>query len=246
MSEKILAVVDGRNITESHMMQLKQSLGQAAIQYANPEGEERLLNELINQELFYSEAVATGIESTEGFKAELELLKANLMKQFFVRDFLDKVEITDTDIKDHYEAHKADFQKPASVNAKHILVSDEETVKKVLLEIADGKSFEDAATEYSSCPSKERGGDLGYFSKGQMVPEFEQAAFEMKVDEMSPPVQTQFGFHIIKKVDEKPASEQTLEEAMPTIHQQVQVMKQNEAYLTTVEGLKTKYDVEVK
>lgn len=84
------------------------------------------------------------------------------------------------------------------VKASHILVSSLDEAKSVLAELKKGKDFGDLAKKYSNCPSGANGGDLGFFGKGQMVKEFEDAAFKMKVGEVSQPIKTQFGWHLIK------------------------------------------------
>ena len=90
------------------------------------------------------------------------------------------------------------------VRAEHILVKTEAEAKDIKGRIEEGKiSFEDAAKQYSQCPSKANGGDLGYFGRGMMVKEFETASFEGKVGAVSDPVQTQFGWHLIKVLDKK-------------------------------------------
>ncbi|MDD3012165.1 MAG: peptidyl-prolyl cis-trans isomerase [Candidatus Gastranaerophilales bacterium] len=89
------------------------------------------------------------------------------------------------------------------VRASHILVQTKEQAEKVRDEILAGKDFADAAQEYSSCPSGKQGGDLGYFGRGMMVPEFEKAAFELPVNQVSEPVKTQFGWHLIVVTDKK-------------------------------------------
>lgn len=91
----------------------------------------------------------------------------------------------------------------SEVKASHILVDTEEEAIKVKEEILAGKPFEDAAAEYSNCPSGARGGDLGFFGKGQMVREFESAAFGLKVGELSEPVKTDFGWHLIVVTDKE-------------------------------------------
>ena len=91
----------------------------------------------------------------------------------------------------------------SQVRASHILVDTEKEADRILKRINKGKSFEDMARKFSSCPSGRKGRDLGYFGKGQMVPEFEKAAFNMEVGQVSPPVRTQFGYHIIKVVDRR-------------------------------------------
>lgn len=103
--------------------------------------------------------------------------------------------ITDKELKDNYKPQ---------VKASHILVKDEATAKKVKEELGQGKSFEELAKQYSEdTPSKEKGGDLGFFEHGKMVKEFEDAAYKLKKDEVSEPVKTQFGYHIIKVTDIK-------------------------------------------
>lgn len=89
------------------------------------------------------------------------------------------------------------------VRASHILVHSEEDAQKLREEILAGKDFAEAAQEYSKCPSGAQGGDLGYFSRGMMVPEFDKAAFELEVGELSEPVQTQFGWHLLIVTDKK-------------------------------------------
>ena len=89
------------------------------------------------------------------------------------------------------------------IRASHILVSTLDEAKTVISELEDGKDFAKLAKKYSSCPSKEQGGDLGFFSKGQMVKEFEDAAFSLKKGEISDPVKTQFGYHIIKLTEKR-------------------------------------------
>ncbi len=89
------------------------------------------------------------------------------------------------------------------VRASHILVPTEDKANWIYKEIKNGKSFEKLAKEYSDCPSKANGGDLGYFGKGQMVGEFEKVAFSLKEGEISKPVKTQFGYHIIKVTGRK-------------------------------------------
>ena len=86
------------------------------------------------------------------------------------------------------------------LKARHILVKQEYEVKDLQKKLAEGKKFEDLAKDFSICPSASRGGDLGEFSKGQMVPSFEKALLELKENEISGPVRTQFGFHLIKRL----------------------------------------------
>ncbi|MBN1385379.1 peptidyl-prolyl cis-trans isomerase [Candidatus Woesearchaeota archaeon] len=93
---------------------------------------------------------------------------------------------------------------PKQIRASHILVEKEVFCKELIQKLKNGANFEELARQFSKCPSgKKSGGDLGFFGKGQMVPQFENAAMRLKVGEISGPVRTQFGFHIIKKTDER-------------------------------------------
>ncbi|HDX9588328.1 TPA: peptidylprolyl isomerase PrsA [Bacillus pseudomycoides] len=121
-------------------------------------------------------------------------IKESIRAQLAMKEAVKK-SITDKEVKDNYKPE---------IKASHILVKDEATAKKVKDELAQGKSFEDLAKQYSEDPgSKEKGGDLGYFGPGKMVKEFEDAAYKLKKDEVSEPVKSQFGYHIIKVTDIK-------------------------------------------
>lgn len=95
-------------------------------------------------------------------------------------------------------AYAEDGSMYKAVRASHILVDDENQAWALKSRITEGESFEELAKQYSKCPSKEKGGDLGYFGRGQMVPEFENAAFSTPVGDVSDPVKTRFGWHLIK------------------------------------------------
>ncbi|MFA9396991.1 MAG: peptidylprolyl isomerase, partial [Clostridiaceae bacterium] len=129
---------------------------------------------------------------------------------------------------------------------KHILVDNEELALNIKKEVAEGLSFEEAAKKYSSCPSKEKGGDLGEFPKGAMVKEFEDAAFTLPLGTVSEPVKTQFGFHLILVVDKNEGSMKEIEEVKGQIFEEMMQKKQSEKYLSYVEDLKSKYKAEVK
>lgn len=106
-----------------------------------------------------------------------------------------KESVTEDDVKEHYKPE---------IKASHILVNDEETANEVKKKLDEGASFEELAKQYSEDPgSKENGGDLGYFGPGKMVPEFEEAAYKLNVGEISKPVKTSHGYHIIKLTDKK-------------------------------------------
>lgn len=247
VENKVLAIVEGKEITEMDLDFLLRGLPQQqAMQFNSEEGRKQLLQELINQQLLYLDAKEKGLENNELYKKELEKTAESLLKQFAIRELLSNVEVTDEEIVEYYNTHKDQFKSEESVRSSHILVDSEETANEIYEKLNNGESFEEAAKEFSKCPSKEKGGDLGYFTKGKMVKEFEEASFELATDELSKPVKTQFGYHIIKVLDKKEAGFKSLEEVGYSISQQLTAMKQNTLYLEETNKLKNKYKIEVK
>lgn len=245
-NEKVLAVVNGKEIKEKDVDLLLKGLGpQQAAQFMSVEGKKRLLDELINQELFYSDAVDNDFEDEEEFKREFENMKITMLKQYAMSKLLASVRVDEEEIKKYYDEHKEMFKSPESVRASHILVKEESEANDILKEINNGLSFEEAAKKYSQCPSASIGGDLNYFTKGKMVPEFEQAAFSLDKDEISAPVKTQFGYHIIKVTDKKQEGIKSFEESRQQIYQMLLGMKQNKVYLDKIQELKGKYEVKI-
>jgi foldase protein PrsA len=116
-----------------------------------------------------------------------------------------QVHVSEADIKSYFDKNHAVFDKPAQVKARHILVADEATAKTVLAKLKAGGNWDALAKQYSTDPSsKDKGGDLGYFGRGQMVPQFQDAAFAAKVGQIVGPVKSPFGYHIIQVTDKKP------------------------------------------
>lgn len=243
MSDKVLAKVAGREITEAEFHAYLQGIPREQQAYAaNPQYRDQYLEQLISLHMFAQLGEDEKLDETEEYKTILESAKRDILAQLAMRNTLKKVQVTEDEIKDYYEANPKKFEKGATVSAKHILVETEEACKDVLTQIESGaKTFEDAAKEYSTCPSKERGGDLGEFGRGQMVKEFEDAAFEAEVGQIVGPVKTQFGAHLIKVEKKQNSSKAVFDEVRSQIYQQLMAEKQNDAYTAKVEELKGKY-----
>ena len=122
------------------------------------------------------------------------------------------IEITEKEMKEYFETNKALFNQTEQVKARHILVETKEQADEVKSKLNNGEDFAELAKEYSKDGSSEKGGDLGYFGRGEMVAPFEEAAFSMEVNEISEPVESQWGFHIIKVEDYKEAKEAVYED----------------------------------
>ncbi len=246
MSEKkIVAVVNGKEIFEQDVLKFLNDMGpQMAMQFQSEEGIQRVVDELVNQELLYLDAVDSKMSEEADYEELLELAKVNLLKNYAFNKLVGKETVSEEEIEKFYNDYKENFQRPEMLNASHILVDSEEKANEIVEEIKNGLSFEDAAMKYSSCPSKEQGGNLGEFGKGQMVPEFENAAFDMGEGEISGPVKSQFGYHIIKLNEKLPESLSTMEEVHEEIKNQIVRMKQQDKYMNKVNELTEKYKVE--
>ena len=168
--------------------------------------------------------------------ADLENARKDILAQMAIGKIFEGITISDEEIREYFEANKARFAKGASVHAKHILVDSEDKCNELLESIVSGgKAFEDVAKESSTCPSGANGGDLGEFGKGQMVKEFEDAAFAAEIGHVVGPVKTQFGYHLIKVEDKKEAEDAKLDDVKEQIKSEIMQKKQQEAYTAKVE-----------
>ncbi|MFZ1948157.1 MAG: peptidylprolyl isomerase [bacterium] len=163
---------------------------------------------------------------------------------------------TDDQIKAFYDENRTQFQQPERVRASHILVTvaKEDTdaqkaekrakAEQILADLKGGADFAKTATEKSDCPSKQQGGDLGYFGKGQMVPPFEAAAFSLKVGQLSDIVQTDFGYHIIKVAEHQAAHDVPLDEAKPRIVSYLEGQQRDAGAGTYIQSLRASAKIE--
>ena len=246
MLDKVLAIVDGREIKDSDVISLMQNLGQNAMQYQSEEGKKHLLNEIVAQELLYSEALKNDTTKDEAFQTVLKQMEKSLLIQYAANNLMTSITVDDIEAKSFFNSNPDMFKGEVSAVANHILTTDKETADKALAEIKDGLSFADAAKKYSTCPSSEQGGALGEFTKGRMVPEFEAAVFNMTPGEISEPVQTQFGFHIIELESITNPDDVSFDDVKDRVKQQVLANKQNAAYAAKQEALRKEYTVEFK
>ncbi|WP_233435290.1 peptidylprolyl isomerase [Cytobacillus kochii] len=150
------------------------------------------------------------------------------------------IEITDDEMETYFEENKESFSQAEEIEASHILVEDEDTAKEVKQKLDDGDDFSELAASYSTDDSnKDNGGELGYFGEGEMVEAFEEVAFAMEVDEVSDPVKTDYGYHIIKVTDHKEAKEANFEDAKEEIKEMLIESKLSTEY---TEWLNEKYE----
>lgn len=245
MEKKILATVAGVEITEQDLDAIiKRYPAQQQAMFASENGKKQLLEQVISFELFYNLGKEIELDKSEEFLSEIEKLKKDLLTQMMISKTLSEVTITDEEANKYYEENKENFADKETVTAKHILVDTEDAAKKIKEEIVSGNvSFEEAAEKYSSCPSKEQGGSLGAFSRGMMVPEFEEASFTLPVGEVSEPVQTQFGYHIIKVTDRSEKNIKPFDEVKESVLNNLTTERQQAKYMDVINELSSKYEI---
>ena len=244
---KILANVGGFPITEDDVTEFLMNLGQRGASYNNPEGRKMVLNQLIGQKLLLLDAKRNLLEADPAFKAQLAKVKDSLLSNFAAEKAIASVTVSDKDAENYYNENKEQFVSGDSVNASHILVDSEEKALEILAKIKAGEvSFEDAAAQNSSCPSKENGGNLGDFGRGQMVPEFDAAVFAMEVGAISDaPVKTQFGYHLIKLNSKKESEVMPFESIKEELKEGLLGEKRRAAYDSKINQLKILYPVDM-
>ncbi|MCT4565963.1 MAG: peptidylprolyl isomerase [Maledivibacter sp.] len=229
--------------------------------------EKLIIEELIKEEIAKKEIAIedTEIEETyNSFKERLEedeelkkFYEENNLDEKFVKEQIRMDALVDEYEKSLYEELGLNDQEKldeltknyvVQVSAKHILVENEESAKELITKIKAGEDFTELAKENSKDPSvKENNGDLGYFSRGMMVPQFEQAAFSMEVGDISEPVKTNYGYHIIKLEAKKTLEdlkEEISEEELAVEKQNIEPIVKKEKLLEKIEELKGKAKIE--
>ena len=242
---KIVASVAGNAIYDYEVEEMIAAYAQRGQNFDNPQGREAVLEQLINKKLLLADAQKNLMEHNAEFKKELAKVKEEMLANFCLQKAIETVKVTEDEVKAYFEENKAQFKKPESVCASHILVDSEEKANEILEKISKGEiSFEDAARNESSCPSSQNGGALGEFTRGQMVPEFDEAVFSMAVGEVKGPVKTQFGFHIIKLTAKNEAAEMEFDTIKAQLEGMVLNEKRKKAYESKINQLKILYPVD--
>lgn len=225
----------------------------------NPQFRQSLIDRWVQISLLSQEARAHKLDGDKAVAEKIdESVNTILAQEFVSRYVLDKITVTDKQTSDYYTEHKAEFEDPEMIQARHILIkvpteampddwiaaeSRIYEIKKLLDKVDD---FSTVAKSFSEDPgSKYKGGELGFFSRGQMVPEFEKAAFALQTGEVSEPVKTIFGYHIIKVEERKKVKTKALQEVKEKIKNKLTEEKQEEAINKLLLELENKYGVTV-
>jgi len=206
----------------------------------------QFLDELIVDKLLYNEATSQNLERDPEVKRIFEEAKKKILIARLLKDEIDdKVTVSDEEIQDYYNANREKFTQPEVLRASHILVKTDKEANEILAELSGGRNFEDLARARSIDPTAKVGGDIGYFARGQLVPEIEEAAFDMKAGEISGVVKTQFGYHIVKLTERKKPRAQELSEVRDNIRQTLERIKKRQVFNDYVTDLKAKSKISI-
>ncbi len=231
----VVATVNGVEITLGHVILLRTELPEQYLSAPDDILFEAILDQLVEQTLLG----ATIEEDPLEVKLTLENEERALRAGAAIQDALSE-EPAEEDFQAAYDEAFAEFPEEPEFNASHILVETEEEANALVTELAEGADFAALAKEKSTGPSGPNGGELGWFQRGQMVPEFEQAVMALEAGEVSAPVLTQFGWHVIILNEERIVQPPSLDEVRGEIAQQLQSQIINE----TVDALRVDAEVE--
>jgi peptidyl-prolyl cis-trans isomerase C len=220
-----VAIVNGKPVPKSRVDVLASQIARSG-RPVSPELQNQLKDEVITREVFMQEAQQRGLESSEDFKAQMELARQTLLIRELFADFQKKNPISDADIQAEYDKFVA-ANGGKEYRVRHILVESEAEAKKIIADLKKGAKFDDLAKKKSKDPgTAQKGGDLDWQNAAALVPEFSQVMIKLDKGQISPePVKSSFGWHVIRVDEIREAQLPKLEEVKPQIAQQLQQQK---------------------
>ncbi len=238
---KPIAKVSDQKITVAQFEEAFRVPGMAADSNEILSAKKRLLDQMVDQKLLAVAARDKGLDKDPKVQKDWESLeKQTLLGQLYRQEILDKAQPSESELKSFYEKMKTE------IKARHILVKTEDEAKEVLKQLKNGAVFDELAMQKSLDPgSKTRGGDLGWFGWGRMVKGFQETAFGLKVGQLSKPVKTPFGYHIIKVDSIKQTELQPFEQMKERIKQQLMSIKPREMATEYVDKMKASAHVKL-
>jgi peptidyl-prolyl cis-trans isomerase C len=211
-TQDVLAEVNGKKITRMDFDQIIQQYRPEAGAWAE-HNKGQVMRDLVILEVLAQEGMKLHLDQDPRIQSQIRLRTKDIIARSVVEKFVKEGSgVTDETIRQHYEASKDEYMVEEQVAASHILVRTEPEIQEVVADLKQGKDFAEVAKAKSIDGSAAKGGALGTFGRGRTVPAFEEAAFALQVGEVSPPVHTQFGYHVIKVTERQPAHVKPLDE----------------------------------
>ncbi|MDR3492958.1 MAG: peptidylprolyl isomerase [Ancalomicrobiaceae bacterium] len=240
--DKPLATINGQAVGEQDLAVLMSSLTQQLAQVPEGARKRAALDRLIDMRILSAEAARQGLDKAPEFVVRLDQIRQQLLITQFIKDKIEAT-ITDDELKARYDKEAANFTPPEELRARHVLVKTKDEAIAVIKELDAGADFAKEATDKSQDPgSAKQGGDLGYFTAGDMVAPFEEAAQKLKIGEYTKePVETQFGFHVIKLEDRRKQKVPEFDQVKDQLRQSVV----GEKFAETLKGLKKDAKIEI-
>ena len=236
--EDAIASVNGQYISKQALETLEKEISQRSRGQTFPK--EKLVDELVQRELLIQDAVAKQLEKTPDFAEKLATIKKSLLSQAAIQEYIKANPVTDEELKAEYDKNVG--KSGEEYKARQILVRTEAEAKKIIAKLAKGSDFAELAKKESTGPSGPKGGDLGWFASGQMVPPFSEAVIALKDKEFTKePVKTQFGWHVILREEARAQTPPPFE----TVKEQISPMLQRQKMQTYLEGLRAKAKVDI-
>lgn len=245
--DKVVATINGKNITDADLAVADSEIGQDMGTIPPDQKRMSLLEFLIDNQLFADAAEGDKLGEGPAFESRVNYLKRRALRELYFEKVI-KASVSDDDAKKLYDDQVKLLKPEEEVQARHILVESEDKAKELAEKIKGGGKFEDIAKENSKDPgSKDDGGNLGYFGHGQMVPQFEEVVFKMQKGDVSAPVQTQFGWHLIKVEDKRVKAPPAFDVVKDRILQSLLLQKASKAAVDLRTKAKIEYvDADIK
>jgi peptidyl-prolyl cis-trans isomerase C len=245
--DKVLARFDSHTITVDEYLWEKDNLPEAQRNSLRTiEDKKEFLNKIIIREMLLQEALRLGLQNNETIRYKIENYRRNLLiNELLNRQVEGETVVTDKEVKTYYETHKNRFT-TETVEASYIVVRTREDAEMIMSLLKRGESFSDLAKKFSIGPGAEAGGSIGEITRGQMIPEFEEALFALKAPgDISPIIETDFGYHIIRL--DKPKTVKTIpfEEASKKIRELLTDQKEKKFFENFVEKLEKGITIEI-
>lgn len=246
-SDEVIVKAGSSKLTKKELQEdLKSLPPQTKLFLASPEGVNRLKEELIKREVLYEEAKKRDLAKSEEFKRRVEeFKKITLINMLLEQELKNLPQVTEKDAKEYYEKNKDQFIKPTEVRLSQIVVKNEDEAKKVYERIDKGEDFAKIAKELSQDEkTKLKGGDIGFFKKGQLNPQIENVAFSLKKGQVSMPLNLNGSLYIFKVTDVK-GMPIDFEQVKLQLMEQLKAKKQQDWFNSYIEELKKKHKVEI-
>jgi peptidyl-prolyl cis-trans isomerase C len=231
---EVIATYDGKKLTSVRVLEEIERLpGPSRSYLAQPDRKKQFVENIILNDLLFAEAEKQGFAADPDIERQVQDMRKRLVVQRLMREYQKPPEITDEAAQKYYDDNP-NLYSSTQIKASHILVRDEDTAKKIRAELAaDPSKFADVAKEQSTDKtSGAKGGDLGKFGQGRMVPEFEKVAFALPVNQISEPVKTQYGWHIIVVTEREEGARKPFDQ----VKEQIKATLRNKALQDNVQG----------